>query len=239
VTASAEKGGKIMKVGSNKIIVGLILETFLAAGMIAAAQEQQAAPQQPQMDKQKQEQIIRLINDVRKKLLGLTNYGPFDALSFGIGPGDKGYTVTLKGYASTPSLKESAEKVVKKIEAVDAVKNEIEVLPTSHMDENIRFKAYWKIYNDPSLSRYNPNYGVPLYGSAQSFRNTMAMGISTDPPMGFHPISIIVKAGHIILEGVVDNESDKTIAGMLANQVPGVFSVTNNLVVAQQTKKKK
>ena len=49
--------------------------------------------------------------------------------------------------------------------------------------------------------------------------------------MGFHPISIIVKNGHITLEGVVDTEFDKNIAGTLAGQVPLAFSVTNNLVV--------
>jgi osmotically-inducible protein OsmY len=67
----------------------------------------------------------------------------------------------------------------------------------------------------------------------------MELGISSTPPMGYHSISIIVKAGHIILEGVVDNESDKIMVEMLANQVTGVFSVTNNLVVAQPAKKKK
>jgi len=218
-----------MKIGSAKILLGAALGALFAAGGIAIAQE---------MDKQKEEQVIRLANDVRKKILMLSNYGPFDYISFGIAPANKGYTVVLKGYASRPTLKESAENVVKRIEAVALVENQIEVLPTSNMDEDIRLKAYAKIYNTPSLSRYNPNYGTPIYGSARSFRNTMQMGISTNPPMGFHPISIIVKNGNIILEGVVDNEGDKTMAGMQANQVSGVFSVTNNLVALQAEKKK-
>ena len=67
----------------------------------------------------------------------------------------------------------------------------------------------------------------------------MQMGISNNPPMGFHPISIIVKGGNIILEGVVDNEGDKNMAGMQANQVSGVFSVTNNLAVMQSKAKGK
>ena len=200
---------------------------FLFGAALAAAQEPSAEEQL------KREQVFRLANQVRKKLLSLTDYGPFDYLSFAIGPANKGYTVTLKGYAARPVLKESAERVVKKVEAVDVVENQIEVLPTSGMDEDIRLEAYVKIYNYPSLSRYNPNRGTPIYGSARSFMNTMEMGISTNPPMGFHPISIIVRAGHIILEGVVDTQGDKVTAGIAANQVRNVFSVTNNLLVPQ------
>jgi hyperosmotically inducible periplasmic protein len=223
-------GGKIMNIIGVKKLLGSALGVVLLAGGFAAAQ---------QMSKQQEEKVIRLANDVRKKLLMLTNYGPFDYLSFGIGPADKGYKVILKGYASRPLLKSDAEKEVKRIEAVDVIDNQIEVLPTSNNDENIRLKTYTKIYYNTSLSRYNPNYGAPVYGSSRSFRNTAQMGISTNPPMGIHPISIIVKNGHVILEGVVDNEMDKTMAGMQANQVNGVFSVTNNLVVLQASKKKK
>ena len=218
-----------MKVGNMKKLLGATLGVILAAGVAIRAQE---------MDRQKEEQVVRLTNDVRKKILMLSEYGPFDSISFAIGPGSKGYTVILKGYASRPTLKQSAENVVKRIEVVDLVENQIEVLPTSRMDEDIRLKAYVKIYNAPSLSRYNPNYATPIYGSPRSFRNTVQLGISNNPPTGYHPISIIVKNGHIILEGAVDNEGDKTMAGMQANQVSGVFSVTNNLVVLQSPKKK-
>ncbi len=217
-----------MKIRSMKRLQGVTLGAILAAGVAVMAQE----------TGRQDEPVIRLANDVRKKILMLSEYGPFDSISFGIGPAGKGYTVTLKGYASRPILKQSAENVVKRIEVVDVVENQIEVLPTSRMDEDIRLKAYAKIYYSTSLSRYNPNYATPIYGSPRSFRNTMQMGISTNPPMGYHPISIIVKNGNIILEGVVDNEGDKTMAGMLANQVSGVFSVTNNLVVLQSAKKK-
>lgn len=218
-----------MNVGSMKMLVFASLGLMLAAAGVLFAQE---------TDKQKQDEVIRIANQVRKKLLMISTYGPFDYITFGIAPGEQGYTVLLKGYASRPTLKESAEREVKRIENVGAVENQIEVLPTSNMDEDIRLRAYTKIYNYPTLARYNPNYGTPIYGSARSFRNTMQMGISTDPPMGFHPISIIVKGGRITLEGVVDNESDKIAAGMQANQVSGVFSVTNNLYVTQPAKKR-
>ena len=218
-----------MRYGSMKRFLGAAIGLLLAAGGMVAAQE---------VNKQKDEEVIRLANDVRKKILSLGNYGPFDYLTFGIGPAGKGYTVVLKGYASRPTLKDDAERAVKRIEAVDAVDNQIEVLPLSNMDEDIRLRAYAKIYSSPNLSRYNPNRGTPIYGSARSFRNTVQMGISTNPPMGFHPISIIVKGGNIILEGVVDNEMDKTMAEMMAKQVSGAFSVTNNLIALQAAKKK-
>jgi osmotically-inducible protein OsmY len=128
---------------------------------------------------------------------------------------------------------------VKKIEGVDKVVNEIEVLPNSRMDEDVRTSAYARIYGHATLSRYNPNRGAPLYGSAMSWRRVQTIGISNDPPPGAHPISIIVKNGNIILEGVVDNQGDKDIAGIVANQVPGSFGVTNNLVALHPRKDKK
>ena len=216
-------------IGNTKRLLTAALGVIFIAGGYALTQE---------MDKQREEDIIRLTNDVRKQILRLSVYGPFDYLRYSIGPAEKGYTITLMGYASRPVLKSSAENVVKKIEAVDSVDNQIELLPTSRMDEDIRLKVYASIYNATSLARYNPNYGTPIYGSPRSFRNTIELGISNNPPVGFHPISIIVKNGDVILEGVVDNDSDKSVAGMRANQVSGVFSVTNNLAVLQSAKSK-
>jgi hyperosmotically inducible protein len=106
------------------------------------------------------------------------------------------------------------------------------------MNEDLRMKVYAKIYYNTMLSRYNPNRGTPVYGGSSGLRRTAMIGISQDPPKGYHPISIIVKNGNVILEGVVDNEGDKNIANIQANQVSGVFSVTNNLVVLQASKKK-
>jgi hyperosmotically inducible protein len=184
-----------------------------------------------------QEEIFSLANQVRKNLVMLTEYGPFDYLTFSIRPADMGYAVTLKGYASRPILKTAAESAVKRLEMVDLVENEIEVLPASPSDDDIRMEAYLKIYNNPSLARYNPNRGSPVYGSAWGWRRTAMIGISNDPPSGFHPISIIVKNGNLTLEGVVDTEFEKNIAGLAANQVRNVFSVTNNLVVRESERK--
>lgn len=184
------------------------------------------------------EALLRAANKIRKEIVTLSDYGVFDWITFAIAPGEKGYKVTLKGYASRPTLKSGAEQVTKKVEGVGEVVNELEVLPLSRVDEDARMKVYAAIYFHPTLSRYNPGRGTPIYGGAYGVRRTAQMGISNNPPMGYHPISIIVKNGNVTLEGVVDNDMDKQIAGMQANTVGGVFSVTNNLTALQASKKK-
>jgi hyperosmotically inducible protein len=105
-----------------------------------------------------------------------------------------------------PTLKSDAEAAVKSIEGVASVVNNIEVLPLSPMDDQTRRAVYRAIYGDAGLSRYSVQ-AVPS-------------------------IHIIVKNGNVTLEGAVDNETDKNLANLRANQVPNVFSVKNNLVVA-------
>jgi osmotically-inducible protein OsmY len=166
---------------------------------------------------------MRIVEQVRSKIERLDTYGVFDNISFGL----DGTKVILNGYASKPTLKKSAERVVKKIEGVSEVENNIKVLPHSRMDDDVRWLAYAKIYGHPSLSRYNPNRGVPMWITPARISN----GITQDPPRGHHPIQIIVRNGNITLEGVVDNTMDSQLAETQANTVPGAFSVTNNRVV--------
>lgn len=167
--------------------------------------------------------VLRIARDVQREIVRLPNYGLFDDIRFGI----KGDEVILKGVASRPTLKDSAERVAKRIEGVGKVTNQIEVLPLSRQDDDVRLRTYIAIYGHPTLSRYNPNRGTPLFQSAAS----LAQGITNDPPPGYHPIHIIVKNGNVRLEGVVDTTGDRTIAELQANTVPGAFQVTNNLQV--------
>jgi hyperosmotically inducible protein len=153
--------------------------------------------------------IDRIIKEVRHELVMLPFYGVFDNLAYKVDPDG---TVTLLGQVSRPVLKSDAENVVKRIEGVEKVVNNIEVLPTSIEDDRIRRAAYRAIYGNDVLSQYQLR-AVP-------------------------PIHIIVKNGHITLEGVVARQMDKQIAGIQANSVPGAFSVTNNLVVEEEDKKK-
>jgi len=140
--------------------------------------------------------------EVRHELVMLPYYSVFDNLAFRV---DDDGTVTLVGQVVRPTLKDDAARVVKNIEGVERVKNEIEVLPLSPEDDRIRVAAFRAIYGDPALNRY-VHQAVP-------------------------PIHIIVKNGHLTLEGVVANEADKNIAGIRANSIPGVFSVENHLRV--------
>jgi osmotically-inducible protein OsmY len=185
------------------------------------------------------EGATRVSNQIRNRIRALSNYGPFDFVKFEVAKGSAGYKVGLEGWASRPTLRDSAERVVKQIETVESVENRIEVLPNSRQDEDLRLQAYVRIYYHPSLSRYNPNRGAPVYGSRAGWERAAFLGISKDPPTGPHPISIIVKNGSITLAGVVDNEGDKNIATMQANQTPGSFKVTNELVVLNPARAKK
>lgn len=186
------------------------------------------APASSQATDAQQQQMTKLAEAVRKAIVTNTQYGVFDYLHFAIQGGNN---VILRGYASRPSLKSGVEGSVKKIPGVGSVQNEIEVLPLSNNDDRIRATVYRAIYSYGPLQRYTANRG----GAARIDANSVARragGITNDPPMGWHAIRIIVKNGNVILEGVVDNTGDFTFAGMRANQVPGVFSVDNNLQVA-------
>ena len=198
-------------------LFGLLL--FTSANIEAQAQTTNGYSEQD---------VLRIAKQVRKSILTLPEYGVFDYLHFAI----KGNTVILRGEASRPILKSSAENVVKKIEGVGSVENDIEVLPNSPNDDRIRAAVYRRIYGQPSLQKYTSNRG-PRFSSLT--RRTM--GITYDPPIGYHAIHIIVKNGNVTLYGIVDNEADFAMAEMQANQTPGVFSVDNDLQVAAKPAK--
>ena len=141
----------------------------------------------------------RIAREVRHELVMLPYYGVFDNLAYRV----DGNTVTLMGQVTRPTLKSDAEHVVKDIEGVERVNNNIKVLPLSPNDDRIRIAEYRAIYGQTGLDRY---------------------GLQAVPP-----IHIIVENGNVTLEGVVANKGDRDLAGLKANGVPGVFSVKNNL----------
>jgi osmotically-inducible protein OsmY len=138
----------------------------------------------------------------------LPYYGLFDRFAYQV----DGEKVTLFGEVTRPVLKRDAEEVVKAIEGVRSVDNQIEVLPLLSHDERIGLDLYKALYGDVALSRY---------------------GLMAVPS-----IHIIVRNGNVTLDDVVDREADKSIAAVRANQVAGVFSVTNNLQVIDKERKK-
>ena len=177
-----------------------------------------------------QERIKRIITEVRKEINSLSEYGVFDHLWFGLT--QKG--VVLRGFASRPILKSSVERVVKNIEGIGEVKNEIEVLPLSGNDDRIRAGVYARIYGHPTLQRYTNNRPMGRFISPTS----VAVGITNDPPIGWHAIKIIVKNGDVTLYGFVDTEMDFTIAEMQTRMAPDTFGIFNELEVVKEEKKK-
>jgi hyperosmotically inducible protein len=184
------KGSKQMK----RLINGMVLGAALLAVQTGFA----AAPaSDTAMTKTEQQ--------VRKEILMLPNYNVFDTFSFRL----DGDTVTLMGKVTRPVLKTDAENVVKRIEGVTSVNNQIEVLPLSPNDDRLRLSLYRAIYGHPTLE---------------------TLAIRAVPP-----IHLIVENGHVTLEGAVPNAAAKSIAELQANTVAGVFSVTNKLLVDSES----
>jgi osmotically-inducible protein OsmY len=176
------------------------------------------------------------VEEIRKELMQLPYYSVFDFIAFKY---DKG-TATLMGYAYHPGLKSDAERAVKRAPGVDAVVNNIEELPPSPNDDDLRWKVYYAIYRDPFLSRYAPGGGLlwgHRHGGSRGFHSMDFTGFPGVEPAGDYPIHIVVKNGRVRLIGVVDNEGDKTIAGTKAKQVPGSFEVSNELMVEKSAGK--
>ncbi len=141
---------------------------------------------------------------VFKEILKLPYYGVFDSIGFEV----NGDTVILSGKVYNGVNRKSAERRIEDIEGVNKVVNNIKLLPPSRFDDSIRIRTVRTIANGGSLYRY-------LQGVNPAIR-------------------IIVDRGHLTLEGVVRTEGDYRLANILAQSVPGTFSVTNNLEVTKE-----
>lgn len=167
------------------------------------------------------------IEAIRDALLRLPYYGVFDFLSFSYARG----TVVLGGYAYHGHLAVDAERAVKRVTGVDTVTVQITPLPVSSFDDDIRWRTFYAIYTNAFLAKYAPGGGL-LWGH----RHTVGpfgpfVAFPGMQPVGNFPIHIIVQGGRVRLLGVVDNETDKTVAGMAARGVSGTFGVENELLV--------
>jgi hyperosmotically inducible protein len=182
-----------------------------AQGTQQPASNQAANGMQPQGSEEavSPEVQAKLVQGIRRAILTLPYYGVFDNLAFRL----QGRTVILEGQVLRPSLKPDAERAVKKVEGVDKVINNIEVLPPGQIDESIRQAVYKAIYGYGPLFKYSNDKVNP-------------------------PIHIIVRNARVTLEGVVDTETDKGLCTLRANQVSSVLSVTNNLRVLGPSKSK-
>jgi hyperosmotically inducible protein len=139
------------------------------------------------------------VREIRHELLLVTGYTSFDWLTYRVDGGK----VTLLGAVVRPELKGDAEKAVKGIDGVSSVQNNIQVLPASASDDQIRRAVLQSI--DQQMFAY----------LAELVKR----------------IHIIVKNGNVTLEGEVSSQADKDSAAALAKHVQQVHDVTNNLVV--------
>lgn len=179
---------------TKAVLIMLLLQLVLGSALASARQEAQAHRGARNSDDY-------LKREVMHELTMVPWYSVFDILQYSVNGND----VTLTGAVVNPTVKTDAENAVNRIEGVEKVIDQIEELPPSPIDDQIRRAEYRAIYSQGTLSRYG-------LGSLQS-------------------IHIIVKGGHVTLEGSVDTEEDKNAAGIYANGVPNVFSVTNDLAV--------
>jgi hyperosmotically inducible protein len=190
----------------KKLATQILLVAVLALGSGTAALAGNAQEQPPSpRDTAKYETWLN--KEVRHQLVMLPYFSVFDDMSYRV----DGTKVILMGSVVHAPLKSDAENVVKKLEGVEAVDNQITILPPSPMDDQIRMAEFRSIYSFPALESYNVG--------------------------ALHSIHIIVNGGHVTLEGVVRNQTDKDMANVRANMVPNVFSVTNNLQVENSSGK--
>jgi hyperosmotically inducible protein len=145
-----------------------------------------------------------LARSVHHQVQVLPFYSVFDNIEARV----EGNRVTLTGQVLRSTLKANAEAAVKDIEGVGTVSNQIEVLPTSESDDGLRGDIYRVLFENDSLKRY---------------------AVETVPS-----IHIIVKNGNVALEGWVENDSDKKLAGALSGSVSNIKSLQNHLVVRQK-----
>jgi hyperosmotically inducible protein len=167
-----------------------------AAMLLIATSAAVAVPKTVDETEQSYQQVSK---QVRHELVTLPYFGVFDNLAYKV----EGDTVTLYGQVVRPSTRSDAARRVAKIKGVERVVNNIEVLPLSRFDDDVRINTYRTLARTGGLYRY-------LMGANPSIR-------------------IIVNRGQLTLEGVVANEGDKNLAYVVARGVPGAFSVTNNL----------
>jgi hyperosmotically inducible periplasmic protein len=170
------------------------------AAVVIATSAAVAAPAKADPAAEQRTAYEQLAKKVRKELVTLPWYGVFDNLAYEI----DGSTVKLYGQVVRPTTRTDAERRVRKLAGVERVENNIEVLPLSSFDDSIRVRTYRTLYG----------WNSPLF----------RYGRGVNPS-----IHIVVNRGHLTLEGVVANEGDRRLAYIMANSVPGVFSVTNNL----------
>ena len=169
------------------------------AGLASALPAQESSEKKPSNTQEKYTPSLE--HEIHHQIQVLPFYSVFDYIGFR----REGARVTLTGQVIRPTLREHAEAAVKSLEGVVVVVNQIELLPASPGDDELRRNIYRAVYEDPVLASY----------AAQALP----------------AIHIIVKNGNVALVGSVQSATDKTLAGIRAGGVANVANVRNNLIV--------
>jgi len=217
-----------------------LLVVFGTLTFSATAQQPTPAPP-PEQTPTAQE--AKIADQLRAALQRLPYYGPFDMIGFEV----HGTEVTLDGWAFQAINKSSAEDVARSIPGVTKVDNQIDVLPPSPSDDNIRWGVFRAIYTDSFLQRYGtPVLGI--HGTRWGRHNwgPATRGLGMRPgfgtfrrfpaaqPVGNFAIHIVVQGGRVALFGNVNSETDRMRAEQVARGVRGVFDVDNQIRVVKE-----
>jgi hyperosmotically inducible protein len=191
-----------------KALVAVMVGILITSAPNArAAQRMKPSPSLNGSTDRNPNNIKSLSEEVRHQLVMLPYYSVFDWLQAEVkGNG----SITLMGEVTRPTLKDDAVTRVRRIEGAGTVTDKIEVLPLSNMDDQLRIAVYRSVYS----------FNSPLFRYATQ---------------SLPPIHIIVKNGDVTLKGIVANQADSDLANLAANQVPGVFSVRNELQIEGST----
>lgn len=130
-------------------------------------------------------------------------YGMFDYVALSAQNG----TLVVDGYVTQPFKKVDLERTLQSVKGVAAIQNNLKVLPLSNIDDRLRMQLARAIYGNSNFMPYRD--------------------------LALPPIHIIVDNGNVILDGVVNNNMDRNMAGIIARGTGLSFSVTNNLQVAR------
>jgi hyperosmotically inducible periplasmic protein len=188
------------------VLIVMAAIMLISVPNLGTAQNKENQPQLESPARRDSQRMAALKEEVRHQLVTLPYYSVFDWLEAEVTPDG---AVTLVGEVTRPTTKDDAENRVKKLEGATRVVNNIEVLPVSTMDDQLRLALYRAIFRyDSPLFRY-ATQSVP-------------------------PIHIIVKNGRVTLKGVVLSPMDSQLAYTAARNVPGTFEVKNELQAEQR-----
>jgi hyperosmotically inducible protein len=147
---------------------------------------------------------LALFQKIQRLVTGYAFFTVFDDITVSLD--DEG-GITLGGHVTAPHKRRDIADRVAAVDGITVVTNEIAVLPLSGFDNELRYRVARATYGNASFWHYAARLNPPIH--------------------------IVVNRGHVTLTGVVDSDTDRLLARILANQF-GAFSVTSELQLASE-----